>query len=288
MERGKCIIKEKYEIIKDELKLLSALILNTNTNTIKSASSETQSICSDLETEINYKEKELSKLRFEKEIMKNKLNNLSLYSGSDNEPDAITKTKSKSNSKSKVRIATNRKPDNLKPFIIYEKSDKADELKNITPTNITNDVIFTSDIIKEINSNADEVSYMNMLKEKDDDKSKSNFNISIDDLLLKSSQNSFFKSQEIEIKKLYKEFIKIFLKIKFERVPENHYGHKIPEKVMFKECIKRGVPVEKYKEFIEEEMNMYKKYEKYLLKGKSKVKGGLSKPMPMMEIIDEE
>jgi hypothetical protein len=105
-----------------------------------------------------------------------------------------------------------------------------------------------------------------------------------------NSQNSFYNSNGLDIKKLYKEFVKIFLKIKFEKIQNNHFGQKIPEKILFKECIRLDVPPHKYKEFIEEELKYPEKYDKYtrLSKFDRKRIPEKNKIKPQMEIINEE
>lgn len=58
----------------------------------------------------------------------------------------------------------------------------------------------------------------------------------------------------------YKDFVKIFLKIKFEKLGHRHLGQRIPEKAIWKEIQKHKIPFEKWAETIEKEMNNPEKY----------------------------
>jgi hypothetical protein len=58
----------------------------------------------------------------------------------------------------------------------------------------------------------------------------------------------------------YKDFVKIFLKIKFEKLGYRHLGQRIPEKAIWKEIQKNKIPFDKWPETIEKEMNNPEKY----------------------------
>jgi len=63
-------------------------------------------------------------------------------------------------------------------------------------------------------------------------------------------------------KALYREFVKIFLKIKFEKLDNDHIGQKISQNCVWEEVQKQNIPKDKWKEFILNELKNYKKYEK--------------------------
>lgn len=58
----------------------------------------------------------------------------------------------------------------------------------------------------------------------------------------------------------YREFVKIFLKLKFEKLDMDHPGQKVGQDLVWKEVIKQQIPFEKWKEFILDELKSYKKY----------------------------
>lgn len=69
-----------------------------------------------------------------------------------------------------------------------------------------------------------------------------------------------------DLKKYYQEFVKVMLKVKFERIHSSHSGQDIPEKILFKECIAQDIPQDKWKEFIIAELKNPKKYTEFLKK----------------------
>lgn len=87
-----------------------------------------------------------------------------------------------------------------------------------------------------------------------------------------------------DAKKLYQEFVKLTLKVKFEKLHNSHKGHEIPEKVLFKECVRQSIPASEWYDFILNELQVPHKYEKYLRGGKKKASRIYSK----METIKEE
>ena len=75
---------------------------------------------------------------------------------------------------------------------------------------------------------------------------------------------SSFNSEAPDSKKLYQEFVKIMLKVKFEKFNNSHTGQKIPEKVLFKECIKQNKQKKDWTDFIIGELQQPSKYAQYL------------------------
>ena len=61
---------------------------------------------------------------------------------------------------------------------------------------------------------------------------------------------------------LYREFVKMFLKIKFEKLDNDHIGQKISQTSIWEEVQKQNISKDKWKEFILVELKNYKKYEK--------------------------
>ncbi len=77
-----------------------------------------------------------------------------------------------------------------------------------------------------------------------------------------SNLNSSNSSNEMKQQK-YKEFVKILLKVKFEKLHSTHHGQQIPERVLFMKCIYENVPQEEWADFILKEMKQPNKYSKY-------------------------
>lgn len=71
-------------------------------------------------------------------------------------------------------------------------------------------------------------------------------------------------NSQIDPKKIYQEFVKLTLKIKFEKLHNSHKGHEIPEKALFRECSKLSIPRKEWFDFIFNELQNTKKYEKFL------------------------
>jgi hypothetical protein len=89
-------------------------------------------------------------------------------------------------------------------------------------------------------------------------------------------------------KKLYQEFVKIMLKVKFEKFNNSHTGQKIPEKILFKECIKHNIAKKDWTEFIIRELQQPNKYIQYM-KRDTKLKNYKAYiGNPNMEVINEE
>lgn len=66
--------------------------------------------------------------------------------------------------------------------------------------------------------------------------------------------------RESDPKKIYQNFVKIVLKVKFEKLHNSHRGREIPEKLLFKECIKRDIAEADWYGFIYNELQIPQKY----------------------------
>lgn len=75
-----------------------------------------------------------------------------------------------------------------------------------------------------------------------------------------------------DAKKLYQDFVKICLKTKFEKLHNSHKGREIPDKVLFKESIKRGIRESEWSSFILSELQNPHKYSQHLGSSNKKVK----------------
>ena len=70
------------------------------------------------------------------------------------------------------------------------------------------------------------------------------------------------------VKKQYQEFAKLMLKIKFEKYHNSHKGQQIPEKVLFRQCMKQNIPPSEWAEFIINELKQPQKYVQYMKRDK--------------------
>jgi hypothetical protein len=287
LERAKYLVKEKLRIRIEEKK--------TSNKSFKS------SFVEELEKKKQEKEQIFNKLNLEKEKLKNKVK---CYQ---NQRHSVSRQRSPNSHQE--RKAVNKKPEDLKYFQDENFTSNENEgsdvdldgglynLYNYKPPQNQ------SQILNEISSDLENLS----LKSFQSDLSistirSSNKPIDFDSLQanLAGSKNSFFEmcknkqtNQDIsleETKRLYKNFVKMFLKIKFEKLKNDHPGQRIPEKALFQECLRMDVPENKYDTFLEEELNNWHKYS-HLIKV-PKAKGSrltrTKNHKPLMDIINEE
>lgn len=82
-----------------------------------------------------------------------------------------------------------------------------------------------------------------------------NINFGFQNCLSPQNSQNVFKS-----KYHYREFAKIVLKIKFEKLNNSHKGQMVTEKMLWTEVVQNQVPVEKWTEFVLKEMENPEKY----------------------------
>lgn len=281
LERAKYLVKEKHKLSREETK--------------KSRSNLPRvSFVEELEKKKDEKEKAVDKLHLEKEKLKNKVK---CYQNQ-------RKSESRARSPTYERKAVTKRIEDFRVCSedTHQKNEESEfeidmGLYNYKPpagnNHILNDI--SSDVdnmsIRSFNSELSNSTFRMSTKSVDFESLQAN---------LSSSKNSFFTnkiepnqpSQE-DVKKMYKNFVKVVLKIKFEKMKNNHPGQKIPEKVLFHECLKLEVPQDKFEVFIEEEINNFEKYSAYLTKPQKTNKlsrNRLTKfqAQPVMDIINEE
>ena len=78
---------------------------------------------------------------------------------------------------------------------------------------------------------------------------------------VKGYQSDIMNKDVLESKESYKEFAKMFLKIKFENLSNSHKGQKIKEKQIWTEVQKQGVRKSQWQSFIMQELGNFKKYD---------------------------
>lgn len=68
----------------------------------------------------------------------------------------------------------------------------------------------------------------------------------------------------IDAKKMYQDFVKVCLKVKFEKLHNSHKGREIPEKILFKESILQGIHENDWYSFVLSELQSPHKYNQHL------------------------
>lgn len=71
------------------------------------------------------------------------------------------------------------------------------------------------------------------------------------------------ENKMLDAKKLYQDFVKTVLKIKFEKIHSSHKGQDVPENVLFKQCLKNNIPEGEWVNFIMNELKNPDKYSEY-------------------------
>lgn len=160
------------------------------------------------------------------------------------------------NFKANQRYSTNKISENFKiPKEIFTDTEEENikELKNYrVSTNIQ--------LIKEITSEfEDNISLRSDSSETSQEKSiqlstKSKPFELINESKIKDNTDKVINENDANYKKLYKEFVKKMLNVKF-KIPTNHNGQKIKEKDLFKKALRMEVPFNKWTEFIIEELD---------------------------------
>jgi hypothetical protein len=152
----------------------------------------------------------------------------------------------------------------------YEKSKVLGEISDCTSI-ASNSVISESENNSSQNNNGsifDKKKEILMMKNSSSAKiqsSKSN-NTTNNNIINNESENNQVKIP-IDQKTLYREFVKVFLKVKFEQLHNDHRGQKVPQAEVWKEVIKRNINKNNWQDFIYEELKNPSKYEKSLKKG---------------------
>jgi len=98
----------------------------------------------------------------------------------------------------------------------------------------------------------------------------------------RKSETSNNQKVYVDQKSLYKEFVKVFLKVKFEQLHNDHKGQKVSQRDVWKEIIQRNINQNNWADFIYNELKNPNKYDKSLKKNR------MSESLSKMDIIKEE
>lgn len=233
IERANTLIKTKFNFVKESE---------------KGKSKKTLSNCLSLENLHNIKqekEKEIKQLETEKEMWKRKAKNFKKYSNNfDSFNNDLRSRKSVISQKSNLTFVENK--------------------ENMRPSSINNRLILLSEIDSDYARNVNESPRTSLessprtsaLSSKIEKMNQDN-----DALFVKVENDG--KKKNLNNFSNFKEFVKIFLKIKFEKMHNLHKGHSISDKELWKECVRRGVQASEWEQFILEEMKSPEKYKSY-------------------------
>ena len=159
-----------------------------------------------MEKEKEEKEKLVSKYETEKEMLMRKANNL------------------KKNPSPMRRVSESPKPALKSPEEITD-----DEDVKITSNKIYN----KQNVVKEIDSDLDNASLKSEISDCTSMSSSQTKTISDSEYNTRGS----IKISERDRRKKYQEFVKVMLKVKFEKIHNTHKGQEISEKDLFYECV---------------------------------------------------
>ena len=82
-----------------------------------------------------------------------------------------------------------------------------------------------------------------------------------DDKEIRPNTVGVFNNDKFNSRGLYREFVKMFLKIKFEKLDNDHFGQKISQNFIWEQVQKQCIPKDKWKDFILAELKNFKKYD---------------------------
>lgn len=122
-----------------------------------------------------------------------------------------------------------------------------DDISDCTSMTSMQSVINNKDIKQQIED---------MIQNNFEEKSKNDIKASINEIVIEENKKE-------DPKKIYQDFVKTSLKIKFEKLHNSHKGWEIPEKVLFKECLKNNIPKNQWNVFIFNELQQPQKYSSY-------------------------
>jgi len=259
IERARVIILEKLNILKEDLKKLHE---NKKDNKERKSGLINMSKFKELEMKKEGILKESSNINMEKDLAQRKISNLkNALDNSPNNSHIVDNQSMISMYINKIGNENNIKENdfNYKLDAInsdFEKSKILGEISDCTS-------IASNSVISD-----NEMSCSTLERKTE----SSNQNTS------KINVHNNVKDQ----KTLYREFVKVFLKVKFEQLHNDHKGQKVLQSDVWKEAIKRNISQNNWSDFIFEELKNSKKYEK------STKKVRMTESLNKMDTIKEE
>jgi hypothetical protein len=203
-----------------------------------------------LEKEKEEKSKLVTKYETEKEMLMRKAINL--------------KNSSPSLMKINKRTSTGLKS----PEVLTEEED------NYTNRLDARKIYNKKNIITDINSDIDNLSCKSEISDATSMSSSQTLNFASDSEL--STTKNTARKAEQDRKKKYQEFVKIMLKVKFEKIHNTHKGQEISERDLFYECVERQkIEPSQWQAFIIDVLKDPKKCQEIMLNPKKKIRVSL-------------
>ena len=92
----------------------------------------------------------------------------------------------------------------------------------------------------------------------------------------------------VKEKARYMQFLKVLLKIKFQKLHNSHMGQQIPAKPVYDEAKRQNIPQENWQDFILNEIKQPQKYSKYVKTDKLKTKKANNQNLDLTNMTSPE
>jgi len=274
LESEKEMIKRKTAVLKESTKNILSSNVSSSSSTKDLNLIQTQSQETNL---IHHEKNKIEPVRSLLENTSKHNRNHSNYSNCEEEEKRsrgiIPKPKFTSDSHSpELKKSREGSLNNSKNFDYYDnlnldtEEDKVKDYMNIDSNTVNVNRNLLNEITSDVDSkNVDDISDCTSMTS--NTSFKSHKDMDIPKIPEKKPHNYI-----VDAKKLYQDFVKAVLKVKFEKIHNTHKGQDVPERVLFKECIKRNIPESEWSEFIQNELKNPEKYSDHFKVGNKKMR----------------
>jgi hypothetical protein len=131
------------------------------------------------------------------------------------------------------------------PEVLTEEEDDGNAYKKLDSKKIYN----KKNIITDINSDIEDKSIKSEISDCTSMSSSNTRHLASDSDNL-STPKSINRQAELDRKRKYQEFVKIMLKVKFEKIHNTHRGQEVSERDLFYECERQNIDQSQWREFI--------------------------------------
>jgi hypothetical protein len=154
------------------------------------------------------------------------------------------------------------------PEALTEEEDNSNNNNKLDSRKIFN----RKNIITDINSDVDNLSVKDEISDCTSMSSSGTLNLFSDSENITTPKSNTRKA-EMDKKRQYQEFVKIMLKVKFEKIHNTHKGQEISEKDLFIECVeKQKIEPSQWQAFIIDVLKDPKKCQEIIINSKRKNK----------------